>query len=70
MSGSRMESAAPTRKVWTGAVISAAVGIIVWAVEAAGVDVPVVVATSMVTVITAVGQYFMPPASDDGIRST
>lgn len=51
---------APTRKVTAGTVAGAASIIIVWAIGAAGIDVPAEVASAITTLLAAVTSYMIP----------
>lgn len=64
----QMQSAKPVRKVWVGGIVGAAVTIIVWIIEAAAnTKVPAAIATAMVTVLTFIASYLVPPADTDQV---
>jgi hypothetical protein len=66
----KMQSALPARKVWIGAVAGAGTALLVFIVNlmlAEDKQIPGEVAASLVTVLSFLLSYFVPPAKDDQI---
>jgi hypothetical protein len=64
----QMQSLAPARKVWVGAVTGALVTILVWIIESiAKIVIPAGVVVAFNTAITFIVSYLVPPAADDQV---
>lgn len=60
------ESAVPVRKVTAGGVGAAATTIIIWIISLFGVQVPLIVAGALITIISFGVAYLVPAAPGEG----
>ena len=65
----KMQSAAPARKVWVGAVASATAGLLAFIInKATGEQTITAEVTAMIiTLVSFLVSYFVPPAKDDQV---
>ena len=66
----KMQSAAPARKVWIGAIAGAATTLIVWILNLEAIldgQIPAEIAATILTLVSFTISYLVPPAKDDNI---
>jgi hypothetical protein len=67
----KMQSLKPARKVSVAALVGAATSLTLWIIEiAADVKVPSYIATSIMTVVSFVVSWLVPPSEDDQVVSS
>lgn len=68
------QSAAPTRKVTTGAIAGSIAGILVWIMNTFVLtpdkQIPAEIGMAISVILTFAASYFMPPAPDDQVQRT
>jgi len=65
----QMATSVPSRKVLSSGAAGAIVTIIIWAIQAfAKVTIPAEVAAALVTLLSALTGYFVPPSQNDVMR--
>jgi hypothetical protein len=64
----KMQSLKPARKVSVAALVGAATSLVLWIIEsAAGVKVPSYIATSIMTILSFIVAWLVPPSADDQV---
>ena len=64
----KMQSLKPARKVSVAAVVGAVTSLLLWIIEsAAGVKIPSYIATSIMTIVSFIVAWLVPPSADDQV---
>jgi len=67
----KMQSLKPARKVSVAAVVGAVTSLVLWIIEiAAGVKVPSYIATSIMTILSFIVAWLVPPSEYDQVVSS